>query len=71
MPPKTKYTEQDEQLVWQLFADGLIFKQVAAETKYPIATIYRLLEKSIKKWGNPHTSQKDKTIQKEYIQEPQ
>ena len=53
MPPKTKYTEHDEQLVWQLFADGLIFKQVAAETKYPIATIYRLLEKATKKWGQP------------------
>jgi len=53
MPPKTKYTEQDERTVWDLFSQGLLFKQVASETGKPIATIYRLLEKATAKWGQP------------------
>lgn len=50
---KTKYTEQDERNVYDLHAKGYIFKQICAELNLPIATAYRLLEKSIKKWGFP------------------
>jgi len=53
MPKKTKYTELDEMQVWSCFAGGMSFKQVVAETGRPIATIYRLLEKGIAKWGQP------------------
>lgn len=53
MPAKSKYTESDEKQVWDLFAEGLLFKQVVAETGKPIATIYRLLEKATIKWGTP------------------
>ena len=57
MPFKSKYTEQDEKQVWDMFADGKIFKQVQAETGHPIATIYRLLDKAISKWGQPKVKQ--------------
>ena len=53
MPAKSKYTEQDEKMVWDLFSQGLLFKQVVSETNLPVASIYRLLEKATAKWGLP------------------
>jgi DNA-binding CsgD family transcriptional regulator len=54
MAGKKTYTETDERLVWDLFSQGLIFKQVSAELGIPTGTIYRLLERATKKWGTPN-----------------
>lgn len=53
MPPKTKFTEADYRKVWEMFAEGMIFKQVAADMGLPTGTIYRLLQKATEIWGIP------------------
>jgi len=53
MAGKRTYTEDDEQVVWDLFSQGLAFKQVSMELNIPTGTIYRLLERAIKRLGNP------------------
>lgn len=54
MPAKSKYTEQHERKIWNMFSQGMLFKQVSAEMgNIPTGTIYRILEKAIQKWGTP------------------
>lgn len=53
MAGKRTYTVEDERLVWALFSQGLIFKQVSIQLGIPTGTIYRLLERATAKWGNP------------------
>ena len=54
MPSKKKYTEEQEKKVWELSAQGLLFKQISSEMgDIPTGTIYRLLQCAIDKWGFP------------------
>jgi len=54
MPSKKKYTEEQEKKVWELSAQGLLFKQISSEMgDIPTGTIYRLLQRAIDKWGFP------------------
>ena len=53
MPPKSRFTESDYRKVWEMFAEGKIFKEVASEMNLPTGTIYRLLQKATEIWGIP------------------
>ena len=54
MPFKTKYTVEQERQVWLLSSQGLLFKQISAEMDgIPVSSVYRILNKAIKKWGFP------------------
>ena len=53
MPFKSKYTEEDERRIWEMFADGKAFKEVSIDTGLPTGTIYRILQKANEKWGVP------------------
>lgn len=53
MAGKRTYTEEHEKRVWDLFSQGMIFKQVAAEMGLATGTVYRLLERATIKWGTP------------------